>query len=155
MNWTESPMNEYGSITASHNHRKPYSVMVKVSDFWSSDWVQFLVKSLNFCSIRLIRRELWKNSIVGWYQIEMWKRSSTSIIPSNNLTCQEMCIISVWRSVHIKGLTRHPMNSKTVLLKPLILTMLRSQKCTSIPGVGDSGKIQRWISDEQVILTDP
>ena len=32
MNWTESPKHEYGSIIASHKHRKQFGVMVKVPD---------------------------------------------------------------------------------------------------------------------------
>ena len=48
MNWTESPMHEYGSITTSHKYRKHSSVMVKVPDSLSSDLGLILGEVCNF-----------------------------------------------------------------------------------------------------------
>ena len=49
MNWTESPKHEYGSLIASHKHRRQFSIMVKFVGLISKrSGVQSLVKSMIF-----------------------------------------------------------------------------------------------------------
>ena len=51
MNWTESPMHEYDSITTSHKHRKHSSVMAKEAVSQASNLGSILGQVSDFLQI--------------------------------------------------------------------------------------------------------